>query len=247
MPLRILLPLIMGLCAPAGILADSARLLEAGIPAVDREWLGVDYVRTAQILSSGKVALPRFSDKDESALLYHLISTNNFRFAQNRSLPLESRMEDLLNLQGAVNTVLKLYMSEMNQGKPVSKEAAHILGFLLRTCEVVLGLVEEFLPKIPKDEKYGVRMDGLKKMKSGLTTVFAGAELTLSETNIYSADDRSVVLGAMADTLPRIKDQFSDSYRIELRGKLKKHRTMFRAGDRKKIEGMVVELGEPVP
>ena len=60
-------------------------------------------------------------------------------------------------------------------------------------------------------------MAGLKQMHAGLTSVFVGAEQMLGDQRILTAADRSVVLEAMASTLPRIKEAFSPKYRIELK------------------------------
>ncbi|HMJ66510.1 MAG TPA: hypothetical protein VK615_14285, partial [Candidatus Binatia bacterium] len=86
-------------------------------------------------------------------------------------------------------------------------------------------------------------MDGLKKMNSGLTTVFVGAENSLAEQKFYSADDLSLLLKAMSETLPRVRNAFSPDYRIELRKKLTSHKSSFKKKeDLRYIDEMLREL-----
>lgn len=53
----------------ATAVAETNPFLEAGIPATTRTWSGPDYERTAEILTAGKVALPKVSDPRGAALL----------------------------------------------------------------------------------------------------------------------------------------------------------------------------------
>ena len=224
--------------------AETSLYLEAGIPAPSREWTGGDYERTLQVLSVGKVALPRFSDRHGEAILTRLTSTENFSFHRNRTLPLQARLEDFSKLYQNASSLGKLYFAAATKDARLGKEVAHLVAFLLHTSEVGVELLDEFLPTIPRDDKYAVRMDGLKRYQSGLTIIFVGAEITLAERNNFSADDRSVVLEAMAQTLPRIKIAFLPDYRVELARKLEADKARFtRLEDIRLIDMMVRELG----
>lgn len=219
--------------------------LVAGIPATDREWFGFDYKLTADIFVSGKVSLPHFLDKDGACLLDRITSTNNFSFYLNKTIPLKSRMEDFSTLTESADTIFKLYFKDANKGENVHKELAHMLAFMLLTANVQMNLADEFIPTIPKDEKYDTRMDGLRKMNSGLMIIFVGAENTLSERKNYSTDDLSTMLEAMANTLPHLKTAFSSDYRIELQKKLEAHKAEFKGqGDLNRIDQMITELNK---
>lgn len=217
----------------------------AGLPATDREWLGSDYMLAAKLFTDGKVPLPRFSDTEGRAILERLTSTENLAFHRNKTLPLGPRLEDVLNLQHGANTISKLYLATADSGGYAHTEVARLAAFLLHTSALAVELVDEFIPNIPKDEKYAVRMDGVKKMRSGVTTIFVGIELTLSERNVYSSDDLSGILEAMASTLPILKRAFSDAYRSELRLKLESHKLKFsHASDVARIKKMLEELSD---
>lgn len=224
--------------------ARSPPYVAAGIPGVTREWTGADYTQTFRVLSAGSVTLPRFSDRHGAILLGRITSTDNFSFHRNRSLPIQSRLQDYLALQQSVSSLAKLYFPKSASDTASSRpELASLLAFLLRTSAVGQDLSDEFLPTIPKDDKYTTRMDGLKTMKSGLTTVFVGAEVSLTESNGFSPKDRSLLLEAMAATLPTLKRAFAPDYRVELQQKLRTDRAKFTdSNDVLRIDAMVREL-----
>ena len=224
---------------------DGKAFVEAGLPAISREWMGDDYVRAAEVLAAGKVQLPHLSDAQGRLLLQRLTATENLSFCRNRTLPLEQRLDGLFKLMGGSNAISKQYMAAANKGANVHTELAQQLAFLLRVAVLGVQLVDEFQPTIPKDEKYAVRMDGLKQIYSGLTTMFAGAETSLSEKKFYSAEDLSLLLTAMAETLPIVKKAFASDYKLELRKKLESRRAAFpQSEDAQKLQRMISELAD---
>lgn len=87
-------------------------------------------------------------------------------------------------------------------------------------------------------------MEGLKQMNDGLTRVFVGTEQMLSERNGLAPDDLSILLEAMATTLPRIKIVFPNDVRIELRKKLEADKARFqKEEDVRRLDRMIGELG----
>ena len=64
---------------------DGSALVEAGIPALSREWSGDDYARVAQMLAAGKLPLPRLTDDQGRLFLQRLTTTENFSLYRNRT------------------------------------------------------------------------------------------------------------------------------------------------------------------
>jgi hypothetical protein len=224
--------------------AGANVFVKAGVPATDREWSGTDYKLALATLAATKLSLPLFREKDGRAVLERMISQENFSLQRDKTLPMESRMLDHVNVIQAMSAILKLYYEAANKGQDVHKEIAALLAFTLQAAVPGMELADEFLPTVPRDEKYAVRLDGLKKMKSGLTGMFVGAEASLGETKFYSAEDLSLLLETMVTTLPRLKTALSVEYRTELRQKLKAHKLRFKdRGDLQRIDEMLKELG----
>lgn len=223
----------------------SNRYVEAGIPDASRAWTGGDYERAVQILSEGKIGLPRLTDPQGAALLRRITSTENFAFHHNRDLPVQSRMEDYLKMCHWIAALLKLYGAEPAiAGVGPHQELAALMAFMLHGAALGVDLIDEFLPTVPKDDQYEIRMGGLKQMNSGLTGVFVAAEQTLGDRQTLSADDDlSVLLEAMESTLPRIKKVFPEEVRVELRKKLEADKARFSAPkDLQRLDAMIREL-----
>jgi hypothetical protein len=235
---------LLALGAPAAAQGPSNRYVEAGIPAASRVWNGVDYERAVQILSEGKIALPRFADPQGAPLLRRITSTENFASYRNKDLPLQSRMEDYLKMYRGITSLLKLYYAEPAIGGVAPhQELAALLAFLLHGSALGIELTDEFLPTIPKDDHYEIRLAGLKQMNSGLIGVFVGAEQTLAERKVFSAEDLSVILAAMESTLPRARKAFPEDVRVELRKKLEEDKARFSAPkDLQRLDAMIREL-----
>jgi hypothetical protein len=223
--------------------AEPSPFLAAGIPAPSREWHGSAYEQAAQILASGSVALPRLSDAQGAALLQRITSTANFSYHRIRDVPIQARIEDYVRLLQGTNSILKLYYEAAIEGQDFYTEMATLMAFLLHVSALGVELADELIPTIPQDDTYAARMEGLRRMNSGLTSVFVGAETTLTESHIYSPEDLSIVLDAMARTLPRIKKAFPPDYRIALRQKLQADKMKFTApADIRNFDEMIREL-----
>jgi len=224
--------------------ADDNPLVDAGIPALDREWNGTDYAAAVAILKSGKVPLPSLSDKQGAALLQKLVSTQNLGFDQDKNVDINSRMPDFLKLLEGVSSLLGQYGAALNSGTKLHSECAQVMAFSLKVAELGVKLGNEFLATVPHDDKYATRMEGLKTYYSGMTTMFVGSEMSLSEKSTYTDDDLSLLLESMAQTLPGMKVAFTADYKQELHKKLQADKASFsKEKDTANLQRMIDELG----
>jgi hypothetical protein len=88
----------LGLALPLAAAAQPDPFLEAGVPAATRVWSGPDYQRAAEILTAGKVPLPKLSDPQGAALLRRVTSRDNLALLGDKSLPLTARMDDFIQI-----------------------------------------------------------------------------------------------------------------------------------------------------
>jgi hypothetical protein len=224
--------------------AHGQKLVEAGFPALDREWNGKDYETVASLLKDGKVPLPTLATPEGQRFLQRLTSPENLSFARNKDLPIGARLGDFARLMVNANLILMRYVVVANQNVNVHAETTMQMCFALRIAETGVNLVEEFLPSLPKDDKYETRMAGLRKTYSGMTTLFGGAETSLGEATFYSPDDLSSLLQSMAEVLPTVKKAFPPEYRVELRKKLEGRKTAFpKEKDAANLQKMIGEIG----
>ena len=224
--------------------AHSQALVEAGVPAFGREWSGLGLPTHRRDPSSGKVPLPTLADPEGRAFLKRLTSTENLSFARDSHLPINARGDDFGKLMQGSSTIIMQYVTAANKGAKVHTETVMQMCFTLRLAEAGIVLVDEFIPTIAKDDKYEVRLAGLKKMYSGLTSIFVGAETSLGETSFYSPEDLSLLLQAMEEVLPTVRKAFPAGYDLELRKKLEARQAGFPAEkDAANLQKMIAELG----
>jgi hypothetical protein len=218
------------------------------LPASNREWTGDDYERVSGALAAGEIELPRFRDPKGATLLKRIASVQNLAPLREQSQPIRARFGEFLKVLPSVNSIMRQYLVAANNGEMVHEELASVLGYVIRVGAIGVELTDELLPTLPRDEKYPVRMEGLKKVRSGMMTAFQGAEVSLSERHVYTPKDLSVILQAMSASLPTAKSTFSPEFSRELKQKLQRHRTSFRSdSDRKAIDAMIRELDAPAP
>ncbi|WP_367870223.1 hypothetical protein [Luteolibacter sp. Populi] len=206
--------------AISGSHAAENPFIAGGVPASDREWIGKDYAATFQAFETGTAPLPVLEDPLGKRVIQRLTNEENFGLHKNKNLPLAQRLGDYLEMQKSLASIFKLYIAPAGEEKNLHAEQAVLMGFNLRVAALGVDLVNEFIPTIPKDDKYEIRMEGLKQMYGGLTTSFSGAESALGETKIFSENDFAVILGAMRSTLPTLKQAFTPEYQLELEKKL---------------------------
>ena len=234
----ILLALVFSMAAHTGqqFSADS------GLPALDREWHGRDYLSVYTALDQGDLALPVLADQSGERFFERLVDPQNFALNRNRDLPLDQRMLDFQQIQQGFNSILRIYAFKANDGEELSTEIATMMAFSLQISALGVDLVNELMPTIPNDERYEARMQGLQTMYDGLTTSFVGAEVSLSETGFYSKGDLSIILQGMAKSLPKLIQGFSSDYKQELKGKLRAHQQNFTGTDLELLRNMIQQL-----
>jgi hypothetical protein len=196
--------------------SDPDPYLAAGIPATDRVWNGEDYVATLKVLTAGTVPLPRYSDPKGVAVLNRMFGQRDFSLYTDKTLPIQARLGESLPLSGAANGIGKLYYAQLVQGQDMHEEYANFAAFSLYIMAVQLDLLDEFIPTIPHDDKYPVRMAGLAQVKGGLTETTAGYLIVLADPKFFTVKDRVLVLQAFVDTMPKLKKMFTPAYVAEI-------------------------------
>lgn len=213
----------------------------AELPALSREWTGVDYEVVVNALAQGKLALPRFASKESGDLMRRLVAEENLSFQANDSVPIQSRLHDFLKMQASLGEIAKRYIAEANNGQDVHTELAAVLSLMVRQSASGARLISEWIKVMPRDDTYETRMQGLEMVKSGFTKVLLGAETSLGES-IYSAADRSLILDSMADSIESLKAFLAPDVKVELRRKLEKRRGDGTTEDDQNLDRLIREL-----
>lgn len=224
--------------------AETSRFTSAGVPPTDHVWTPQDFKQFYEVFAKEKTSLPLLSTADGKSLLTHVLDEENTKSLLNSQLALGVRMQNYLSLQDSMNGLLKLYLAAHNEGRiKASSEMSRVMAYLLHLGSIGISLTSEFLPTIPRDEHYEIRMEGLKKMRLGLAKIFVGLEQTLGERAVYSPEDLSLLLSAMKRELPTYRPMFDQAFADELSKKLQSRTKEFtRSEDRVLLSEMVTLL-----
>lgn len=192
-----------------------------GIPSYDRNWVGQDMAVAAKKLQAlanqSPEKLPRFGSKRSGPMFARIVSADNLMFFQSRSLPLATRFPQALEYGASLNLILKVYLAARVDNKVAGNELIELLGAQLRTVQVQLELVDEFVPTLSKDDpKYPVRMAGLDKMRKGLAELIAGTITTLTEAQFYDVATRAKLLEYCRQTFPNILPKLTAASQQEM-------------------------------
>jgi hypothetical protein len=200
--------------------ASVSDYVNAGLPSPDRVWTGADYQKFNELLKSGKIGLPMLSSDETKPIFLALVNRKGLSFYSNKDYPIGVRMESCIRAYTALPSVLGQYLERNNSGKAdCSRELARLMAFILHMSTSVTNLTQEFLPTIPKDEKYEVRMAGFERMKSGLRTIWVGVADSLGERNAYADEEVLIMAEAMIENLPAQKEFLGPTAVQELRVK----------------------------
>lgn len=211
---------------------------EPPIPALSRAWMAADYQVVTAAIAQGRIALPRFGEGDSDALMRRLVSEDNLAFHANASVPAIYRLQDWSNGLPSILELLKSYLEDPTRNHA---ELAAVMAYAVRDMGVGANLLAEVLPTIPKDDTYEDRMKGLAQVKSGFTNVLLGAETSLGEA-VYSAQDKSLMLDAMADSIDPLVPFLADDVKAELAMRLKARKGAGTKVDDENIERIVRAL-----
>ncbi|SFO90855.1 hypothetical protein [Ralstonia sp. NFACC01] len=240
--------LVLCLAQPVNAQTDKpSPYAEVGIPASSRIWSSEDYIKTARILATGAVPLPRFSTKDGADLLARMTALENLAILHNHSVPIEPRFADYDKYLAGGNAIRKVYTDAAFKANPPKDELAALMAFLLHLATTGFELANEYLATVPRDDQYPKRLEGLERMKVLLTSLVANAQRMSENEKAVEPRGRSLLLKALSDTLPITKSAFSSDYKIELFLNLRADRDFYDdPGDKQLCAAMLAELGESV-
>ena len=241
------LGVLMIALVPCAVRAEKNTYVSAGVPSPGKPWTGADYQQAATVLGKEGVPLPQLTDPEGAVLFGRIVAEENLDVFQDKAVSLQSKFPAYLQVQENANAILKLYLSAFNEGRiKSSTELTRLMVFMLHIGSIGSALITEFIPTIPHDEKYEIRMAGLQKMKSGMTKMFAGLERSLGEKKVYSPADLSALLAAMKRELPVYRPMFEEGYADKLAEQLRLHMSEFSSAlDKATLQAMITELSTP--
>jgi len=200
--------------------------ISAGMPAASRPWTDMDYMTAAQILSSKKVPLPRYSTSFGSELLKRMTDRDNFLHLKNKNLGLQSRVMAMGRINRALDTIFGLYREE-NKSIPCFAERASLTCLTIYWAANTIGIIEDMETSIPNDENKQKNQELVNALYAQQTSGLAMGESVISYNVFPDPKHNSAILLAMSDTLPIALPHLKPDYKQEMSLKLEKLRTRF--------------------
>ena len=189
---------------PVSLAIPGESATEAFPPPAGRVWTSKDYKQTAELITKGKLALPSLLDSANRDLFKRIISRENLAFATNKTLLIEARGQEILDIMESVGVIQTMYAAQYMRTRQMTKDFALIAAFLIHTCKSAWLTTSEYMATVPKDDKYAVRMEGLEKTKAGFSEILTGALLiALDDGN--PADCRKIILNALNENISETK------------------------------------------
>jgi len=200
---------------------------EMGMPSPDRTWNSSDMETVSklitQISKDDPSKLPRYQSAKSGEVFQRIVNNQNLDLLRNPLLPNQVRMQEALKFTQAANGVNVAYVSGLLARTTGDNEMTEISGLILRTSVVMIELVNQFLPSLdPKSPTYPTRIDGLKKMKSGMANVMLGSIKQISEPGTWKAEPLGRFIGYMDETFPIIITALTPGLRKETLTQLEK-------------------------
>jgi hypothetical protein len=187
-------------------------------PPADRLWNSADYRALMDIVGSGQAPLPTLADPSGKAVFGRMVNVENTALWRAPK-PAGAHMEEMAATLEAVNALLRAYMKEAQRGKPYEGELARLMVYIFTMTSMSIGVADEFIATIPKNDRYETRMAGLRQMQQGSRTVFAAMVQNIAETRFYSKASTLEMAGSVVTHVPSFQRILTDQDRQDhLRG-----------------------------
>ena len=201
------------LILPALLAAPAALAQAPAYPAVNRVWAAADYHDLSELIKSGKLPLPTLQDPSTRPVFERVVNLKNLDLAANKSLPVGTRLQEMLGVLDGSRVLLVAYVTGAQAGKPYERELAKMQAFMLAVATSSLAVANEFLPTIPKDDKYQTRLAGFEQMKQGFRTMVGGVIQSVGETTFYSKESTIELAQAVITYLPSMQQVLTEQDR----------------------------------
>jgi hypothetical protein len=198
---------------PAFVAVPAAFAQTPAVPALDRAWGAAEYRDLNELIKSGKAPLPTLTDPATRPVFERVVNLRNLDVAANKSLPVGARLQEMLGVLDGTRTLLVAYVTQAQAGKPHERELAKMQVFMLAVATASLNVANEFLPTIPKDDRYQTRMAGFEQMRQGFRTMVGGVVQSVAETTFYSKESTIELVQGIIAYLPSMQQVLSDQDR----------------------------------
>jgi hypothetical protein len=199
----------------AGQPAVAQKQADVPWPPADRPWGSADYRNLADSVKSGRLPLPFLASPTGKPVFERIVSDQNVahNLLRNKDMAATVRLQEVMATLGATEVLLALYLSEAQKGEPYERELAKIMVHMISLAGNAIGLADEAMTTMPRESKLAAREDGLRIMRQGARTIFAGVIQSISETEFFSKPSTLEMARGVVTYLPSFQSTLTDADR----------------------------------
>lgn len=234
--------------APCQTSEQRPALTANGMPSTSRNWSGDDYISAGKLVTSKTIKLPKYSDPEGASILARITSLKNLDQYRIKSVPLDSRFRGCSGILQGCNPFMYGYLSGGPQFlRENRKEASSLMAFVLHATCLALDIAEEMKQAIPGGPNHEEQLKQftiqMAKMNAGFTKTVVSLEVTISNQAPFDDENISVLLEALASTMPRLSKILPDSTRQHLLAKYQNDKILFsKLDDLQNINKIIMAL-----
>lgn len=170
------------------------KAIEAGVTSLDQYWVPSDLTKLANYIEAIEFTnYPVLKNKASSPIFNKLIFSCSMPSLFNEEHPLNSRIQEALELQASISRISKSYLTAHLEKPVFEKEIVYLQGIVLMAASQTIYVMKEFMETLdPNDQDYENRMLGLQKAKNGIIMQLNGSIVTLQGKEQYSDEERLI-------------------------------------------------------
>jgi hypothetical protein len=203
------------LAALAAQPAAAQKPADAPWPPADRPWGSADYRNLVDSVKSGRLPLPLLASPTSKPVFERIVRDQNVahNLLRNKDMAATVRLQEVMATISATEVLLSLYLNEAQKGKPHERELAKLMIHMISLAGNSIGLADETMTTMPRDSKFGAREEGLRIMRQGARTIFAGIIQSISETGFFSKASTLEMARGVVIYLPSFQSTLTDADR----------------------------------
>lgn len=186
-----------------------AQYLDLGMPTFDHHWSSADMLQAAarleEIVGHQPNALPHFDSPRSGRVFSRITHSDNLTVLRDPAAPLAIRVPAAIEFMQGLDGIYKSYLVALHEKRSSGDDVVELNGARLRTCKLLLELLDEYLPTLSRAEpKSQARLASLDMIRSSLTEVLAGILRSLSEPQYFGLPARRRLVTYCNESLPKV-------------------------------------------
>lgn len=207
---------------------NTSEYLDAGVPAIDHPWTGIELTETLRVLKSISQSdasrLPRYKSDRSGDVFERITSEENRKPFSDESRSAKDRLSDSITYIDASNQMTNMYFEAAQSQAVGGEEVVELVGSNLQLAKAIVKAIDEYVPTLDKSEAgYEYRMNNLKGIQTALGNMIAASIQLLAEPRTYKSPELKRLIGYQQDCVTVVFPNLSKEAQEEIKTRLDKY------------------------